>query len=56
LSRVNLRPAKAGFARLFSPTSPAFLALMGQPDEVSEEEFLALYPVLIRLAGLPGSP
>lgn len=48
---VDLRPKKEGFQRLFTPTHPARVALEAQPDTVTEEEFLALYPVLVRLAG-----
>lgn len=49
---VDLVPRKAGFRRLFAPDHPARLAIEAQPDRLSEEEFLALYPVLVRLAGM----
>ena len=48
---VDLTPSKAGFRRLFPPDHPARLAIEAQPDTLSEEEFRALYPLLVRLAG-----
>jgi hypothetical protein len=47
---VDLRKAKEGFRRLFPPGHAARVALEYQPDLISESEFKALFPVLIRLA------
>jgi hypothetical protein len=49
-----LRVAKEGFRRLLPPDHPARLALEAQPDHIPESEFLALYPVLIRLSATKG--
>ena len=48
---VDLRLAKDGFARLFPPGHPARRVLDAQPDEVPEEEYRLLFPILVRLAG-----
>ena len=50
--RVLLTPAKEGFRRLFPPAHPARLAIEELPDVIDDSEFRALYPVLIRLAGV----
>ena len=50
--RVDLTAAKAGFRALFPPGHPARLALDAQPDEIDKGTFDALYPVLVRLAGV----
>ncbi len=49
--RVDLTRAKAGFRGLFGPSHPARVALEAEPDQVTEQEFLLLYPILVRLAG-----
>jgi hypothetical protein len=49
---IDLIPKKAGFRLLFPPEHPARLALEAQPDVISDEEMVALYTILVRLAGV----
>jgi hypothetical protein len=49
---VDLLPKKAGFRRLFPPDALARRALEAQPDTVNDEEFAALYRILVVLAGV----
>ncbi|MGA7846337.1 MAG: hypothetical protein WCB18_04515 [Thermoplasmata archaeon] len=51
MTPVDLLPKKAGFRRIFPPDHLARLALEAQPDTVTDEEFAALYRVLVNLAG-----
>jgi hypothetical protein len=48
----DLGRAKVGFSRLFPVGHPAREAILAQPESLTEEEFVHLYPVLIRLAGI----